>query len=383
MRDASGNVMGVYNNKTLKEQAIYGSSRLGLINYASKTGYRTLGGKKYELSNHLGNVLAVVRDNIHLDQDSTWTTAINTTDYYPFGLAMDSRIVQDSTYRYGFNGKEQDSSGEWGGQSHYDYGFRIYNPSIAKFLSVDPLAKGYPMLTPYQYASNTPIQAIDLDGLEAVRYPGVGTTTEMLQKPTEQEVREVYQAYKGIALGVYDFFNAFRPQAGMGPVDPNYIPVYSEAKEAYSGITNTIENGSIEDKFRLGTVGVLSVYGGAEAFTKFKMPGVQGAGKGILSLGDDFMASATKPWGNQGLTNVGRALQKHAGREGSTFQEIKFSHKTANQDGLNIINQIKNSPKQIIQQAENGGTLIFDETSGMGFGVSRDGLFNGFRELPK
>lgn len=42
----------------------------------------------------------------------------------------------------------------------------IYNPSIAKFLSVDPLAKSYPMLTPYQFASNRPIEGIDLDGLE-------------------------------------------------------------------------------------------------------------------------------------------------------------------------------------------------------------------------
>jgi polyhydroxyalkanoate synthesis regulator phasin len=35
---------------------------------------------------------------------------------------------------------------------------------------VDPLTSKYPMLTPYQFASNTPIQAIDLDGLEAVSY---------------------------------------------------------------------------------------------------------------------------------------------------------------------------------------------------------------------
>jgi len=158
--------MAVYKNDTLTEQSIYGSSRLGLINYASKTGYRSLGGKKYELSNHLGNVLAVVSDNIHLDQDSTWTSLINTTDYYPFGLAMDGRSEQDSTYRYGFNGKEKDQSGEFG-MTSYDYGFRIYNPAIAKFLSVDPLASQYAELTPYQFASNTPIWAKDIDGLEA------------------------------------------------------------------------------------------------------------------------------------------------------------------------------------------------------------------------
>jgi hypothetical protein len=45
---------------------------------------------------------------------------------------------------------------------------KVYlKPNSVKFLSVDPLTNKYPMLTPYQFASNTPIQAIDLDGLEA------------------------------------------------------------------------------------------------------------------------------------------------------------------------------------------------------------------------
>lgn len=68
---------------------------------------------------------------------------------------------QNDNYRYSFNGKETDE--ETGLQ---DYGFRIYNPAIAKFLSVDPLAPEYPWYTPYQFAGNTPIWAIDLDGLE-------------------------------------------------------------------------------------------------------------------------------------------------------------------------------------------------------------------------
>jgi RHS repeat-associated protein len=81
---------------------------------------------------------------------------------------MPGRIFQGQ-YRFGFNGKEQDP--EPSGQGNqYDYGFRIYNPRIGRFLSVDPLTKSYPMLTPYQFASNTPIQAIDLDGLEGVQY---------------------------------------------------------------------------------------------------------------------------------------------------------------------------------------------------------------------
>ena len=70
-------------------------------------------------------------------------------------------------YRYSFNGKESDREASDLGEGTQDYGFRIYNPSLGKFLSVDPLRYEYPELTPYQFASNTPIMAIDLDGLEA------------------------------------------------------------------------------------------------------------------------------------------------------------------------------------------------------------------------
>lgn len=70
---------------------------------------------------------------------------------------------REGDYRYGFNGKEKDNSF---GLTNYDYGFRIYNLAIARFLSVNPLFKEYPFFTPYQYASNNPIINIDLDGLE-------------------------------------------------------------------------------------------------------------------------------------------------------------------------------------------------------------------------
>ncbi len=55
-----------------------------------------------------------------------------------------------------------------------DYGMRIYDPRLGKFLSVDPITKKFPELTPYQFASNTPIRAIDLDGLEAFFVAGAG-----------------------------------------------------------------------------------------------------------------------------------------------------------------------------------------------------------------
>lgn len=67
---------------------------------------------------------------------------------------------------YSFNGKEKDD--EWNGTAGaaYDYGFRIYDARICKFLSVDPFASDYPWYSPYQFAGNQPIIAIDIDGLE-------------------------------------------------------------------------------------------------------------------------------------------------------------------------------------------------------------------------
>jgi RHS repeat-associated protein len=70
-----------------------------------------------------------------------------------------------SGYRYGFNGKEKDNDVKGEGNQQ-DYGMRVYDPRLGKFLSVDPITNEYPELTPYQFASNTPIWAIDLDGLE-------------------------------------------------------------------------------------------------------------------------------------------------------------------------------------------------------------------------
>jgi RHS repeat-associated protein len=72
----------------------------------------------------------------------------------------------EGDYSFGFNGKELDKEGMGGGASTYDYGFRIYNSALAKFLSVDPLSASYPWYTPYQFAGNKPVWAIDLDGLE-------------------------------------------------------------------------------------------------------------------------------------------------------------------------------------------------------------------------
>ena len=196
VRDASGNVMSLYTSGdtinaghlTQSEVDIYGSNRLGLLKpnidvtlnatmpgAGSKYFTTFIRGKKFfELTNHLDNVLVTVTDKklgIRSTNDTTKYSyyiadIVSVNDFYPFGMVMPGRSYSCGTlYRYGFNGKENDNEVKGTGNQQ-DYGMRIYDPRVGKFLSVDPISNEYPELTPYQFASNRPVDGIDLDGLE-------------------------------------------------------------------------------------------------------------------------------------------------------------------------------------------------------------------------
>lgn len=76
-----------------------------------------------------------------------------------FGSPMYGRTYSSPSYKYGFNGKEKDDE-TYGGGNEYDYGKRIYDPRLGRFLSVDGLSHKYPELSTYQYASKVFIKYI-------------------------------------------------------------------------------------------------------------------------------------------------------------------------------------------------------------------------------
>src|SRR6218665_2421674 len=88
---------------------------------------------------------------------------VSASDYYPFGLPMRGRQFNEKNYRYGFNGKEKDKSFA-NSNTDYDYGFRIYDPSKGRFLSLDAYLRLSTSVSLYSYAGNSPITFIDKDG---------------------------------------------------------------------------------------------------------------------------------------------------------------------------------------------------------------------------
>ncbi|MFY7937691.1 MAG: putative toxin, partial [Flavobacterium sp.] len=128
------------------------------------------GAKRYELANHLGNVLTVISDKktaICTGNTFNYFAAerISATDYSPFGAPLAGRTWQASEYRFGFNGQEKDDEFKSEGNS-ITFEFRIHDPRLGKFLSVDPLCNEYPWNSSYAFCENRVIDGIDLEGLE-------------------------------------------------------------------------------------------------------------------------------------------------------------------------------------------------------------------------
>jgi RHS repeat-associated protein len=83
--------------------------------------------------------------------------------YPPFGSSLPIRTWSDGNrgYRFGFNGKEKDSETA---SDNFDFGARIYDGRLGRWLSLDPLMKKAIYNSPYSYCANSPIFFIDVNG---------------------------------------------------------------------------------------------------------------------------------------------------------------------------------------------------------------------------
>jgi putative chitinase len=82
-------------------------------------------------------------------------------------MLMPGRSYNSAEYRYGFNGQEKDDE-VYGSGNSYAFEYRMHDPRLGRFLSIDPLAATYPWNSPYAFAENRVIDGKDLEGLEYV-----------------------------------------------------------------------------------------------------------------------------------------------------------------------------------------------------------------------
>ena len=112
----------------------------------------------YFKKDHIGSTRAVLSA-----VDDTLQT-VQSTDYYPFGLAFSTNNLNKNKYL--FSGKEL-QDGNLGGSmlGLYDFGARHYDPMIGRWTTTDPLARKYIGLSPYNYCANNPARFMDPSGM--------------------------------------------------------------------------------------------------------------------------------------------------------------------------------------------------------------------------
>ncbi|ATL49388.1 hypothetical protein COR50_20625 [Chitinophaga caeni] len=131
-----------------------------------------MGNKQFELTNHLGNVLAVI-SNKKLARGSGSTVdyydaeLLSATDYYPFGMQMPGRVFNGGGYRFGMNGQEKVDEISGSG-NHYTAPFWEYDPRIGRRWNIDPILKRYE--SSYATFANNPIGITDRLGNDTVLY---------------------------------------------------------------------------------------------------------------------------------------------------------------------------------------------------------------------
>jgi RHS repeat-associated protein len=236
------------------------------------------------------------------------------------------------------------------GEGHYDFGARIYDPRLGRWLSLDPLMAKYPHNSPYAFSENRVADSRELEGLERI-----GSTSYNVES---NDSFERIDKKLGYTPGTMQIFNPgidpLKLEVGSTLVTPKVSGPWRDAGGTYKetvstgyGTSDYSQNGVIESRvcfFRTNTYyhrEELKNDNGSGAFVEFNATGFGGN-----YLGSNYVIFPSNP--NYGPNGDFSGFEAYAG------ENVRIGYATAGRyDGelaLNIgVHAISASTNAMLQ----------------------------------
>ena len=117
-------------------------------------------------------------------------------NYYPFGLQHKgynntiSSNGNSTAQKWGYQGQELT---EDLGLNLQEFKFRMHDPAIGRFITIDPLAEDYNYQSPYNFSENRVIDAVEIEGLEAFFIHGTWSNSNFMTSGQKERIKNAYQ----------------------------------------------------------------------------------------------------------------------------------------------------------------------------------------------
>ena len=259
----------------------------------------------YNCLDHLKNVRLSYTDADGNGSIEHANEIVKESNYYPFGLAhkgynnIVSSLGNSVAKRYMFGGKEYQ---EELGLGWYDITVRNYDPTLGRWMNLDPLSEDMRRHSPYTFAFNSPIYYMDYDGM-APNGPG--------------DPPGWWGKIKSVARGVVHGFIDHDPNKPLG--DQSYT------LDTFRTHTNTERVKSDDDYYEGGRTAGKVIFEAVDYITSGgSAPARKGIKEGVEKIikegGEELAEQASKKVNWKGFSKG--KLKDHFEKHGDEFGDI-------------------------------------------------------------